>query len=87
VTARLPVVARHRRSGHGARRRIDLVGRAGRCWRFLRWYVQELSGEGDYRRYLAQFERLGTCAQPLSRREFERRKMAERESTVMNRCC
>lgn len=67
--------------------RVDVPGRIMRCWRFVQWYVRELSGEGDYQRYLVEVHRIGTCAKPLSRREFERRKMAEREGKVRDRCC
>jgi uncharacterized short protein YbdD (DUF466 family) len=62
-------------------------GRIDRAWQFLRWYLRELSGEADYQRYVAQIQQLGTGAQPLSRRDFERRRSAELEGTVTNRCC
>jgi uncharacterized short protein YbdD (DUF466 family) len=62
-------------------------GRIERWWQSLLWFLREVSGEADYPRYLRQVESLGHGATPLSRREFERRRMAAREGTAVNRCC
>jgi uncharacterized short protein YbdD (DUF466 family) len=55
------------------------------CW--VRWYLRELTGETAYERYLehraASHDGTG---EPMSRREFERRR-AERSAQPGNRCC
>ncbi|HET9653862.1 MAG TPA: YbdD/YjiX family protein [Kineosporiaceae bacterium] len=62
-------------------------GRLARWWAFARWYLAEISGEADYRRYLESFEPFQHCGKPLSRKEFERHRMASRESGGISRCC
>ena len=51
------------------------------------WYVREVMGEGDYDRYLAHHRRNHPDRPPLSRRDFERRRMDERERNPGVRCC
>lgn len=52
----------------------------------IRWYLREVSGEADYDKYLAHAHRHDGEA-VLSRRDFERRKLAEREAHPRARCC
>ena len=51
------------------------------------WYLREVSGEGDYDRYLARARLHQADAAILSRREFERRKTRAREAHPGARCC
>ncbi|SDI12041.1 Protein of unknown function [Sinosporangium album] len=52
-------------------------------WRFIRWYLREATGEGEYDKYLARH-----ChGQPLTRREFERRRSNLRDKAAGMRCC
>ncbi|GII94421.1 CstA-like transporter-associated (seleno)protein [Sinosporangium siamense] len=57
--------------------------KAGAVLRFLRWYLREVTGEGEYDKYLARH----THGTPLSRREFERRRSDQREKGSAMRCC
>ena len=58
---------------------------AVRAWRGLRWYLREWSGETRWDDYLER------CAQhghePISRREFERRRADAVERNPVSRCC
>jgi uncharacterized short protein YbdD (DUF466 family) len=56
-----------------------------RVARRLRWYVRELTGEARWDDYLAECREFGD--QPMSRREFERRRDHEREHQAVGRCC
>ena len=58
---------------------------AGRAWRGVRWYLREWSGEARWDDYLRHCAEHGH--QPMSRREFERRRADERERTPVSRCC
>ncbi|PRY47479.1 uncharacterized protein DUF466 [Geodermatophilus tzadiensis] len=58
---------------------------AVRAWRGVRWYLREWSGEARWDDYLAHCAAHGH--QPVSRREFERRRADERERTSVSRCC
>jgi uncharacterized short protein YbdD (DUF466 family) len=51
------------------------------------WYLREVSGEGDYERYVAHRERHHPGEPVLSRRDFERRRMDDRDSNPRARCC
>jgi uncharacterized short protein YbdD (DUF466 family) len=51
------------------------------------WYLREVSGEGDYARYLAHLREHHPDEPPLGRREFERRRMDERDTNPRARCC
>lgn len=53
---------------------------------FVRWYLRELTGEGDYDRYLAE-RRTDPHLPVLSRREYERRRAAARDGEPLTRCC
>ena len=53
----------------------------------LLWYLREVSGEADYERYVAHAQRQHPDTPPLCRRDFERRKMDEREANHQARCC
>jgi uncharacterized short protein YbdD (DUF466 family) len=53
----------------------------------VRWYVREVSGEGDYDRYVARARRQHPGTAVLSRRDFERRKTQAREANPGARCC
>jgi uncharacterized short protein YbdD (DUF466 family) len=56
-------------------------------WRGLRWYLRELTGETQYDRYLERHAREHGGAPPLSRREFERRRIAAADAKPGGRCC
>jgi uncharacterized short protein YbdD (DUF466 family) len=51
------------------------------------WYLREVAGENDYARYLEHRRREHPGEPVLERREFERRRMDERERTPRSRCC
>jgi uncharacterized short protein YbdD (DUF466 family) len=53
----------------------------------VRWYLRELTGESQYDRYLERHAREHAGAPPLSRREFERRRIADRDAKLGSRCC
>jgi uncharacterized short protein YbdD (DUF466 family) len=59
----------------------------GRSARWLRWYLREVSGESAYDRYLAHAHAAHPGAPVLSRREFERRRMDQRDDRPESRCC
>jgi uncharacterized short protein YbdD (DUF466 family) len=56
------------------------VGRVG-------WYLREVSGESAYDRYNAHRERLHPDEPVLTRREFERWRMDDRDRNPRARCC
>ena len=60
---------------------------AVRLWQGLRWYLRELTGETQYDRYLERHAREHAGAPPLSRREFERRRIAGKDDKPGSRCC
>jgi uncharacterized short protein YbdD (DUF466 family) len=51
----------------------------------VRWYLREWSGEARWDDYLRRCAEHGH--QPMSRREFERRRADERERHPVSRCC
>jgi uncharacterized short protein YbdD (DUF466 family) len=53
----------------------------------LLWYLREVTGENDYARYVEHEQRHHPGAAVLSRREFERRRMDERDERPGQRCC
>ncbi|WP_405148282.1 YbdD/YjiX family protein [Sphaerisporangium sp. NBC_01403] len=55
-------------------------------FRFARWYLRELTGEGEYDRYLAE-HRSDPNVPALSRREYERRRADRRGGSPDIRCC
>jgi uncharacterized short protein YbdD (DUF466 family) len=52
----------------------------------LLWYLKEVTGEHDYARYAEHQRRHPHDAPMLSRRQFERRRMDQRD-TNHQRCC
>ena len=50
-------------------------------------YLREVSGETAYDKYVAHARRQHPDAQVLARREFERRRMDERDASPQSRCC
>ncbi len=58
-----------------------------RAWRGVRWYLAELTGENQYDRYLARHAREHPGTLPLSRREFERRRIDGQDPKPGRRCC
>jgi uncharacterized short protein YbdD (DUF466 family) len=58
-----------------------------RSIRWLRWYLREVSGESGYDRYVAHARAEHRDAPVLSRREFERRRMDQRDERPQSRCC
>jgi uncharacterized short protein YbdD (DUF466 family) len=55
--------------------------------RSVLWYLRELTGETQYDRYLERHAREHTGTAPLSRREFERRRIDETDAKPGSRCC
>jgi uncharacterized short protein YbdD (DUF466 family) len=55
--------------------------------RSVLWYLRELTGETQYDRYLERHAREHTGTAPLSRREFERRRIDETDVKPGARCC
>ena len=58
-----------------------------RAWTGLRWYLRELTGEGQYDRYLARHARDHANTAPISRREFERARIDRTDAGPGSRCC
>jgi hypothetical protein len=56
-----------------------------RAGRGVRWYLREFSGEARWDDYLRECTEHGH--EPVSRREFERRRADLAERTPMSRCC
>lgn len=56
-----------------------------RAGRGLRWYVRQATGEAKWDEYVDVCREQG--AQPMSRREFERRRADHREANPQSRCC
>jgi uncharacterized short protein YbdD (DUF466 family) len=66
-----------------------VAARLARVWRSLRWYLQELTGESAYDRYLQHHtsgHAGGEERPPLDRREFERQRW-DRATRPGSRCC
>jgi uncharacterized short protein YbdD (DUF466 family) len=51
----------------------------------VRWYLREFSGEARWDDYLRHCAEHGH--EPMSRREFERRRADAAENAPMSRCC
>jgi uncharacterized short protein YbdD (DUF466 family) len=58
-----------------------------RAWRGVHWYLRELTGETQYERYLERHGREHPDAPVLSRKEFERRRIAAADAKPGSRCC
>ncbi|GAA1850260.1 YbdD/YjiX family protein [Myceligenerans crystallogenes] len=61
--------------------------RVRRAWRALVWYVQGVTGEGDYERYVAHLRRVHPDRPVPSAREFWRHRYAEQGARPNARCC
>jgi uncharacterized short protein YbdD (DUF466 family) len=55
--------------------------------RGLLWYLRELTGETQYDRYVERHAREHAGTAPLSRREFERRRIDGMDPKPGSRCC
>jgi len=53
--------------------------------RGIRWYLKEASGEAKWDDYLSRCAAQGD--EPMSRREFERRRADHKEHSPQSRCC
>ena len=53
----------------------------------VRWYLREVAGETAYDRYVEHVRRDHPDAVVMSRRDFERLRMDERERNPRARCC
>ena len=56
-----------------------------RAGRGVRWYLREFSGEARWDDHLRECAEHGH--EPLTRREFERRRADAAERTPISRCC
>ena len=62
-----------------------MTGRLVEVARGVRWYLREVTGEAKWDEYLARCEADG-CP-PMTRREYERHRAAQKEHTAQGRCC
>ena len=53
----------------------------------VRWYLREVSGESGYDRYVEHMRRDHPEQAVMSRRDYERQKMRQREENPRARCC
>jgi uncharacterized short protein YbdD (DUF466 family) len=60
---------------------------APRALRAVVWYLREVTGENAYDRYLEHQRREHPGQEPMSRREFERRRVDARDDRPEGRCC
>jgi uncharacterized short protein YbdD (DUF466 family) len=51
------------------------------------WYLREVSGESAYDRYVAHMRQDHPDQPVMSRRDFERRRMDDRDENPRARCC
>jgi uncharacterized short protein YbdD (DUF466 family) len=58
-----------------------------KAWHGVRWYRRELTGETQYERYLERHAREHPDEPVLSRKEFERRRIAAADAKPGSRCC
>ena len=56
-----------------------------RAWQGVRWYLREFTGEARWDRYLEHCAAHGH--EPMTRREFERRRSDALEANPISRCC
>jgi uncharacterized short protein YbdD (DUF466 family) len=59
----------------------------GRALRAVVWYLREVTGESAYDRYLEHQREEHPDHDPMSRREFERRRTDAAEERPRARCC
>ena len=55
--------------------------------RWLGWYLREVSGESAYDRYVEHANAEHPDREVMSRREFERQRMDDRDARPQSRCC
>lgn len=53
----------------------------------LSWYVKELMGDNDYAKYCAHLERHHPGAEPVTEKEFWRRRWEHQDKNPGQRCC
>ena len=53
----------------------------------VRWYLREVTGESAYDRYVEHMRRDHPDQAVMTRREYERRRMEQREANPRARCC
>jgi uncharacterized short protein YbdD (DUF466 family) len=58
-----------------------------RALRSVVWYLREVTGETAYDRYLEHHRREHSGDEPMSRREFERRRADAADERPQARCC
>ena len=56
-----------------------------RAWQGVRWYLREFTGEARWDRYLEHCA--GHGHEPMTRREFERRRSDALEANPITSCC
>ncbi|MBJ7451150.1 MAG: YbdD/YjiX family protein [Blastococcus sp.] len=56
-----------------------------RAWQGVRWYLREFTGEARWDRYLEHCAAHGH--EPMTRREFERRRSDALEANPVTSCC
>ncbi len=56
-------------------------------YRGVRWYLREVSGESAYDKYVEHTRAHHPDALVMSRRDFERARMRERDENPRARCC
>jgi uncharacterized short protein YbdD (DUF466 family) len=67
--------------------RLGPWSRPRRWARAVHWYLRELTGEGDYERYLSRHGQVHPADRTMTRREFERWRWTEKANTPGHRCC
>lgn len=71
--------------------REGMLSRAGRALtaaaRAVRWYATNLMGETAYATYVEHHRRTHPDSEPMSEREFWRRRYAEQDANPGSRCC
>ena len=60
----------------------ETLARAGRG---IRWYLRQATGEAKWDQYVEDCRRHEH--EPVSRREFERRRSEAKEGSARSRCC
>ena len=56
-----------------------------RAWQGVRWYLREFTGEARWDRYLEHCAAHGH--EPMTRREYERRRSDALEANPVTSCC
>ncbi|WP_446749926.1 YbdD/YjiX family protein [Streptomyces sp. AmelKG-E11A] len=58
-----------------------------RAWRWVLWYLRELTGEAHYDRYCARYREHHPGAPVPTPREYQRMRTAHQEASPQSRCC